>query len=157
MEMAKDTMRAFRKDFEEAMKPLERKYNISIELGTITYYEENFKASFTATNGVSKGDVERNKFDANVWKYKHLGLDKGMYNRLFIGGNARIYALQGFQTNARKYPLIILDVETGERGKAGERFIIRLLDDYYTDVTVSAEDHDPLLLEGTAIDIEDLD
>ena len=158
MEINQESLAMFRSDLKDALKPLERKYGITLDLGRITYMKESFTARLTATNGSSKGDVERNNFDSAVWKYQHLGLAKGMYNRLFIGADGKTYALQGFQPRARKYPLIVCDVKTGERAVAGEGFIRTLLNDFYTDVTVSATDaeDDPLLLEGTVISIEDL-
>ena len=158
LDINQDTLHAFLKDFAEAMKAVEKKYGVTVRLGRITYSPENFKGSLTVTNGHSKEDVARNSFDAAVWNYAHLGLGKGMYNRLFLGDDGKTYALQGFQARARKYPLIIRDVQTGQPAIAPEGFIRCLLNDYYTEVTVDAEDQDDLpMIEGTVLDVTDLD
>ena len=124
---------AFRKDFENAVQELQDKYDVTIRLGKITYTDESFTAKLTVNNGRDPDDIGSAEFDENVWKYEHLGLTKGMYRRVFLGKDGRQYALLGFNTRAKKYPLIIKDIEDGSVIRAGEGFIKELRYEYYVD------------------------
>ena len=96
-------------------------------------YDDYFTAKLTVTNGTTIYDAESVAFDANVWKYRHLGLEEGMYKRIFTAVDGRRYAIKGFKTRARKYPLVIIDVMDGSEHLAGELFIDHLEDIYYVD------------------------
>ena len=85
MEINKENLIKFRKEFTEAMLPLQEKYGVVISLGGIAYEAERFSAKLTVTNGVDPDEAARNSFDADVWRYEHIGLAPGMYNRIFIG------------------------------------------------------------------------
>lgn len=124
---------AFENDFFEAVKPLEEKYGVTISLGRITYYEEHFSCKLDVVNGREKEDVKVNEFDALVYKYSHIGLGKGMYNRIFISTSGKKFAINGFRKNARKYPIEIINVKTGEHRICNEYFIKELTDSYYTE------------------------
>lgn len=133
MEMKPKNLDAFRKDFENAVQELQDKYDVTIRLGKITYTDESFTAKLTVNNGRDPDDIGSAEFDENVWKYEHLGLTKGMYRRVFLGIDGKQYALLGFNTRAKKYPLIIKDIEDGSVVRAGEGFIKELRYEYYVD------------------------
>lgn len=133
MKINKETLPEFRKDFKEAVKALEEKYCITLQLGGITYSENQFTAKLTAVNGTDPDDVQRHAFDDNVWKFSHLGLEKGMYNRIFLGIDGKKYAIQGFMTNAKKYPLIIYSVSEKQLRRTTEVFVDKWLDEFYVD------------------------
>ena len=84
MEINGNTLDAFIADLKAALAPLQDKYGVTISLGRITYSDEQFSGKLTVVNGQDTEEVERNRFDADVWKYEHLGLKKGMFNRIFI-------------------------------------------------------------------------
>ena len=107
MEINKENLIKFRKEFTEAMLPLQEKYGVVISLGSINYEEERFSAKITVINGVDKDEVARNSFDADVWRYEHIGLKTGMYNRIFIGEDGQKYAFRGFNTKAKKWSLTL--------------------------------------------------
>lgn len=116
-------------DFTKAVEALQEKYGVTIELGNITYWEEYFTAKMTVTNGRSKVDTDRVAFDANVWRYEHLGFRKGMYLRKFIGANGRVYAVYGFNNHSKKYPICVIDIKTRQRSRAAEGFVRQILSD----------------------------
>ena len=137
MEMTNENLKSFRKDFSEAMKSLEEKYQVTVSLGRITYDADVFSAKVTVTNGRDPEEVARSAFDSAVWKYEHLGLYPGMYNRVFIGTDGKKYAIRGFRTQAKKWPIEMLCISDGEIRVCNEQFIREFLDEYYTDVVVS--------------------
>lgn len=139
MEITNASLDAFIKDFRSSVADLERKYEVTISLGRITYEEERFTTKMTVINGLDPEEVARAAFDADVWKYEHLGLTQGMYNRLFIAVNGKRYAIHGFNTRAPKYPLKVIDVTTGEHRRAGEGFIRRIEDGTYIKAEYTVE------------------
>ena len=136
MEMTGDNIELFIKDFNEAMHSLQEKYNVTVSMGPVTYVEEQFTAKLTVTNGLESEEVARHQFDANVWKYDHLGLLPGMYNRIFMGTDGQRYAIQGFRPNAKKWPIKMLRISDGEPRVCNESFIKEFLNEYYAEATV---------------------
>ncbi|MBR2528909.1 MAG: hypothetical protein IKE58_10630 [Blautia sp.] len=136
MEINKETLRAFREDFNQAVQSLQEKYDVTISLGSITFLEERFSAKLTVTNGRDPEDVARNEFDVDVWKFTHLGLKPGMYNRVFMGQDGQRYAIRGFNTRARKWPIKMMRISDGENRVCSEKFIKKFLDEYYVDIVV---------------------
>lgn len=134
MEINNDTLRAFRKDFLDAVACLQDKYGVKISLGGITYEQERFTTKMTVTNGRDKEEAERAAFDADVWKFEHLGLTKGMYKRVFLGRDGNRYAIAGFNTKAPKYPLIVIRISDGVRVRVSERYIKEFVDEYYAQI-----------------------
>ena len=133
MEINQTTLGEFRRDFMEAMKPLQEKYDVTISIGRITYEKERFSSKLSVNNGRERSRIEENAFNADVWRYEHLGLKEGMYNRVFMGIDGRKYVLRGFHTRAAKYPLIVFDYQSGNTIRVPEFFIKELLDEYYAE------------------------
>ena len=133
MDITGKTLDEFRKDFAEAVKGLQDKYDVTISLGYITYEEDRFSTRMTVNNGQDPEYIARMNFDADVWKYMHLGLSQGMYKRVFIGADGMKYALLGFNTKAKKYPIVAVRITDGEEVRGGERFIKELLNEYYAE------------------------
>lgn len=140
MDINNQSLDAFRDDFEKAMVSLQEKYDVTIALERITYGEESFSAKVTVVNGRDSETVARNKFDADVWKYEHLGLFPGMYNRIFRGADGQLYAIQGFRTRARKHPVRIVRVADGEKRVCSESFIKEIQNESYTEAIVIPND-----------------
>ena len=136
MEMNNEGLNAFRMDFDKAMLPLQEKYGVTISLGRITYGDERFSAKVSVTNGRDPEQVARNNFDAEVWRYEHLGLYPGMYNRIFRASDDNLYAIQGFNPRAKKWPIKAIRISDGERRVCNDRFIKQFLDEYYTEIMV---------------------
>lgn len=121
----------FRADFKKMAEELQEKYDVTISLGSISYNEDEFSAKMTVNNGRDPEAIERKDFDKNVWKYEHLGFTKGMYRRIFLAANGARYAIVGFNTRAKKYPLIVADIHDGRLLRAGAGFVKEVLDEYY--------------------------
>ena len=134
MEINHNTLSEFRQDFNTAVAEMQKKYGVKISLGSITYEENRFSAKLTVVNGKDAEEAERAAFDADVWKFSHLGLEKGMYKRVIIGTDGNRYAIVGFNTKAQKYPLILISIRDGIRIKAGELFIKEIVNEYYAQV-----------------------
>lgn len=137
MEINNSNLDSFIKDFKDAMLSLQEKYDVTISLGRISYTEELFSAKLTVVNGQDPEEVARHKFDVDVWKYDYLGLTPGMYNRVFLGTDGQRYAIQGFNTKARKHPIKILRISDDEERVCNDRFIKEFLNEYYTEAVVS--------------------
>ena len=123
----------FRKDFKETIAALQDKYDVTISLGGITYNENEFSAKMTVKNGRDAEEIERKDFDRDVWKFEHIGFRPGMYRRVFIGVNDRRYAIIGFNTRAKKYPLNIVDINSGELRRSGTGFVKEIVNEYYVE------------------------
>ena len=143
MEISNDSLKEFRADFSEAMKKLEEKYDITIYLGRITYYRNHFQGTLTVDNGSDPEKIAENRFDEEVLDYPETGLRPGMYRQVFVGGNGRKYAALGFRRNAKKYPISMIDIRTGERRKATPGFVKEVLNEKYMDnLAAVPEDED---------------
>ena len=64
---------------------------MTITLGHITYYEEYFSSRLKVVNGTDPETTAMINFDADVWKFEHLGLQPGMYKRIFKGVDGEMY------------------------------------------------------------------
>ena len=131
MEINNQNLLNFRLDFMDAIKSLEEKYGMRISLGSITYEADRFSAKLTAVNGKDSDEVARNNFDADVWKYKHLGFSEGDYKRVFIGIDGNRYAILGFNTKAPKYPLIIQRISDSSKVRAHENYVKEICDEFF--------------------------
>ncbi len=142
MEINNDSLKEFRADFKEAMKTLEEKYDVTIRLGGITYYTNHFQSTLTVDNGRDPEKIAENRFDEDVLDYPETGLRPGMYRQIFVGNNGRKYATLGFRKNAKKYPIQMIDIRTGERRKATTWFVKEILNEKYMDNLAGHEDTD---------------
>jgi hypothetical protein len=137
MEMNNSTLNSFRRDFKKAVLSLQEKYGVTISLGRISYNDEMFSAKLTVVNGQDPEEVARHKFDTDVWKYDYLGLTPGMYNRVFLGTDGQRYAIQGFNTRAKKHPIHMARISDGQKLVCGDRFIKEFLNEYYIEAVVT--------------------
>ena len=97
----KQMIQDFRKDFTEAVKDLEKKYGVVIELGNIQYAADNFEAKLQVTEGEDQYDVNRKAFIRNCGAY---GLNQEDFDRRFTYKNKE-YVIIGINPNKRKYPI----------------------------------------------------
>ena len=109
------TLHDFGNDLRDPLAPLEEKYGVTIRFGNISYTEERFTTKLTVTNGQNIEDVERCSFDADAWKLGHLGLERGIFNRVFLTPDGQKLAIRGFNTRSPKYLIIALRILDGQR------------------------------------------
>ncbi len=112
MEITRETLKAFRKDLESAVADLEKKYEVVLEFGSISYSQNSFSVKLTATKGANDADAERHKFISNVWAVARYGLGADDYGRKFSTMNG-VFELVGVKPRSPKNPLIIRN----EQGK----------------------------------------
>lgn len=129
----------FRKDFHQAMEPLREKYNMSISLGRITYQEERFSGKLVATMTRDPEDFARASFDADAWKFSDIGIQEGMYKRIYIGRDGKRYAIIALKPRSYKQPIQSIGLEDGKRYQCGKGFIREWTDMYYAE-TLDAEE-----------------
>ena len=76
---------------------------------------------------VTKNDIRVNgagKLPVTV--HGHL---PGMFNRIFRGEDNKLYAIQGFNPKARKWPIKTKRISDGEERVCSERFIKEILNE----------------------------
>lgn len=123
MEMTKTNIKAFRADFEEAMKALEAKYEIKIGLQGISYGSDSFKSKIEVQNTSSKSQkiIWEREHSAAGWKYPNLR--KIEYEKPLIGQDGRQYVVVGFNTRASKNILKVEDCFTKQRYRCSPGFL----------------------------------
>lgn len=111
----------FRRDLEEATKELQRKYQVKIKAGSISYSDLSFDLKLKVTKDEEGLDVEKINFE----KYCELyGFTKNDYGRTFtISGND--YELYGFNPRAKSQPCLIRDCRTGKTYKCDTTYLSR--------------------------------
>ncbi len=132
----------FRKDFDVAVEALREKYDISINLGNITYGQERFSATLNVNMTRDHEDIARANFDAEAYKFMDLGITPGMYKRIFIGTDGKKYAIVALKPRSWKTPLRIVDVEDGKSYRAYRNFVVQWTDSYYAEVLDTKDPED---------------
>lgn len=131
MDITDSNLWLFEKDFMEAVISLEKKYDVTISLGRITYNENQFYTKMTVENGRDPDLIAEHNFDNEVWKYADIGLKKGMYRQLFLNRNGEKFAILGFIPNAKKYPLHVVRFSDGTHFKVPKSFIKEIIPGKY--------------------------
>ena len=131
MEINSRTLDEFRMEFGKAVQVLEEKFDCTISLGHITYSEDEFRAKITVNSSRDRYRIRREAFDREVWRYSDLGLEPGMYGRIFTAKDGGQYALVGFQPQKRTYPFEIIRLSDGQRLNCGKYFPKIYTDRYY--------------------------
>lgn len=131
MEITDHNLDLFEADFKEAVKDLEKKYDVTISLGKITYDENQFYTKMTVDNSQDPDLIAEHNFDSEVWKYADIGLKRGMYRQLFLNRYGEKFAILGFIPNAKKYPLHVVRFSDGSHYKVSKSFIKEILPGKY--------------------------
>lgn len=131
MEITDHNLDLFEADFKEAVKDLEKKYDVTISLGKITYDENQFYTKMTVDNSQDPDLIAEHNFDSEVWKYADIGLKRGMYRQMFLNRYGEKFAILGFIPNAKKYPLHVVRFSDGSHYKVSKSFIKEILPGKY--------------------------
>lgn len=100
----KPELKNFREDFSSAVKELEKKYGVSIELGSITYTANDFHAKMEVKKNVVEGNISYDQ--AEFEKYCMIfGLTKDFYGKKF-SMNGKTFTVSGINTKAHKMPVL---------------------------------------------------
>ena len=115
MEITKSNLRIFRQDFKNTVESLQKEYDVTIDMGNITYGDEEFHFKVDVTNG-DRPEAERNKFikvlKRNSWKYPALNNDS--YGK-DITINHEACKIVGIKPRASKYPIVAIKENNGKR------------------------------------------
>lgn len=99
----KPTLKAFRKDFAQAVAELEAQYKVKIELGGIRYDQSTFTSKMTVVsseNGETPAEINWKKYAPMA------GLDVSLFGQWVTLGGKR-YQIAGWIPSKRKYPVLI--------------------------------------------------
>lgn len=96
-----------RRDIERALYEIEKKYNVSVSLGTISYDDVGFRVTLTgkvkdAGNGKSGAQIEYEMY-ANKF-----GIDPASFGKSFICKGEK-YIITGINPKARTMPILAKD------------------------------------------------
>jgi hypothetical protein len=94
---------AFRADFQKAIEELEKKYELSIKLGNISYDNTGFNAKIAVVKTDSKEDYKKLDFDKYCYAF---GFSPEHYRQTFVA-SGRKFALVGFNPKAPKNGCLI--------------------------------------------------
>ncbi|MCQ2737023.1 MAG: hypothetical protein MJ224_00205 [archaeon] len=115
MTIDKQTLQAFRIDFKEAMKELETKYNITVNLGNISYTNREFSGKINCySNDENAKNTVNNMLKADGAKFK-LG-DKFVYK------NAE-FEIVSVDYKKRRMPVVLKNTQTGNNANASIDFV----------------------------------
>ena len=106
----RQTVRDFQKDVLEALKDVETKYGVVIDLPNLQFSAEAIYAKLVAKEGEDKADVNQQEWNQYC---KYFGLDKEDFDRMFTW-KTRKYVIVGVRPSKRKYPIACRCVENGE-------------------------------------------
>ena len=121
MEITPVMLQAFRKDFDQAIKELASKYDITIECGKIKYTSN----TFTATVEAKAVGVDHNK--ANFDQYAlYFGFKPADYNKQ-VSLNGKQFQFIGFNPTRPKWRCQVRNIHTGETAAVTEDCMHRLL------------------------------
>ena len=112
--MSKKEILRFLEDFKEAMKPLEKKYDVFIkDGGSISAEYDNFRFKVHVLNGNEKESKEK-EFKLNCQYFSNV--DESMYQQKFQGNDGKFYTLIGLNLRAKKNPHLYPCVLKDEKG-----------------------------------------
>lgn len=119
----KDTLKQFRRDFNNVVQELENDYGIKIELNKISYSENSFTGNIEVVNKIAGKSADQVKFEECCYRYHLKPTDYGSK----FTYNHKDFILVGINTKAREYPIIGMG-ENGTRYKFPLRAVRELLD-----------------------------
>ena len=77
--------------------------------------------------------------NADAWKFSDIGIQEGMYKRIYIGRDGKRYAIIALKPRSYKQPIQSIGLEDGKRYQCGKGFIREWTDMYYAE-TLDAEE-----------------
>ena len=109
MEFVGDEFKFFMVDLKSAVKEIESKYKVDIEVQKINYGDVSFNCNLL----VKKADIDSDRIEWNK-VCGIYGLTNEDYKRVILIDGKR-YQLKQINTRKRKYPIICTNVDNGDR------------------------------------------
>jgi hypothetical protein len=115
-----DEVKKIRKDMEQVLKDVEKKYKMTIKVGTIVYSPDSFTAKLECdAESIDGKSFEQSEFERLAFLF---GYKKSDYNVRMLSLTDDVqYRLIGFKPNNTKYPIIMKRMINGKRFKFGAR------------------------------------
>lgn len=118
MDFTKETMKAFRSDFQASVKELEAKYGMSLQLGNIRFDSGTFSSKVTGTNSNAVVNKTLSLTTTGDSYAKIYGVN---FNSHFVGSSYRVAGktlmVKDISTRKSKYPIICSCKEDGKSYK----------------------------------------
>lgn len=113
MEFGEKELQAIRVDFEEAMKAVEAKHNVKIDLGNMSYTRgSNASAKLTIEAIDEEGVVQSKARLCYLRQGRVYGLKPEWIDQEFTAQN-QTFRIDGLASRRRKMPVEVTDVNTG--------------------------------------------
>lgn len=109
MKFITEEFNKFRDDLKDAVKGVEKKYDISIDVSSINYGDTSFDCKLH----VKKTDIDADSIEWGKHCYLY-GLRAEDYNAI-ITINGVKYQLKEINTRKRKYPIVCIVLDSGDR------------------------------------------
>ena len=116
-------LKALRQDMNAALAKIEKQYGIQIHVGNASF-SDNEVTFKTKCNTIGEGGKAQTK-EANQWKlYAELnGVGQfSVGDRVTIQG--QVFTIEGWNTRAKKSPVMIKDVATGKSYKCPKNVLV---------------------------------
>ena len=113
--ITKSLLKKLREEVNQALKSVAEKHSIEIKCGNCSYgdNEATYKLKIN-TIDVLSGKVMTKEYEDLLWMADMKDFDiNGIYNLY-----GKKVSLEGYKTRATKYPLIVLDLDNGQKYKA---------------------------------------
>ena len=119
------TLQEFRKVFNDTVKDMSDRYDVSIQMGNIRYDDQGFSFKVDVVNSSDPEEAERIKFESVIsrhgWKYD--GLTKDHYGFTFERNQLGKCKLVKIKPRSPKQPMIIEQLSSGKRYKVSYELI----------------------------------
>lgn len=106
MKITPTTIRTINGEISNALKAIEAKYGVKIELGNSSYTASNYRTKLTVSS-VSADGVVQSPLAQNFERYRKI---EGISASIKVGDtfryNGKTFVLKGYDTKKRKYPII---------------------------------------------------
>ena len=116
-------LKALRQDMNDVLKAVELRYGIQINVGNASF-SDNEVTFKTKCNTIGEGGKAQTK-EANQWKmYAELnGVGQfSVGDRITIQG--QVFSIEGWNTRAKKSPVMIKDIATGKSYKCPKNVLV---------------------------------
>ncbi len=115
MKITRSLLKKLREEVNQALESVAEKHDIEIHCGNCSYgdNEATYKLKIN-TIDVLSGKVMTKEYEDLLWMADMKDFDiNGIYNLY-----GKKVSLEGYKTRATKYPLIVLDLDNGQKYKA---------------------------------------
>lgn len=111
MSFKKTDFPKIRADFQNAVADFEKKYNVKVQMGNISFDEYEFSSKVTFTsNEMFSDDVRKKEFAKHAELY---GVTAEDFKKQFTV-KGKTYEVIGFEIGRPKYPIRVREIATGK-------------------------------------------